>query len=54
VPAYVIFHDTTLVELARHQPTDVDALRGISGIGERKLAQWGHAVCEVIRTHGRA
>ena len=48
VPAYVIFHDTTLTELARRCPRDLAALDGIPGMGERKLAQWGEAVCAVI------
>ena len=48
LPAYVIFHDTTLVELARRRPRDLAALRGLPGIGERKLAQWGEAVCAAI------
>ena len=48
VPAYVIFHDTTLTELARRRPRDLASLRGITGIGERKMAQWGEAVCAVI------
>jgi ATP-dependent DNA helicase RecQ len=48
LPAYVIFHDTTLTELARRRPRDLAALRGITGIGERKLDQWGEAVCAVI------
>ena len=48
IPAYVIFHDTTLAELARARPVRVEDLIGIPGIGERKQARWGAAVCEVI------
>jgi ATP-dependent DNA helicase RecQ len=44
VPAYVIFSDATLLEIARRRPTSEDALRGISGIGPKKLAQYGVAV----------
>jgi ATP-dependent DNA helicase RecQ len=51
VPAYVIFHDTTLTELARRRPKDLASLRTIPGIGDRKLAQWGEAVCAVIAAH---
>ncbi|MCE9614704.1 MAG: DNA helicase RecQ [Lentisphaerae bacterium] len=55
VPAYVIFHDTTLTELARLRPRDVGGLAGVTGMGEKKLAQWGEAVCAVIAEHvGRA
>jgi ATP-dependent DNA helicase RecQ len=41
VPPYVIFHDTTLRELARLQPVSVEALSGIYGIGARKAQQVG-------------
>ncbi len=41
VPAYVIFHDATLREIARTRPPSLDALRGISGIGARKLEAYG-------------
>ncbi|MFH1024748.1 MAG: DNA helicase RecQ [Planctomycetota bacterium] len=48
LPAYVIFHDVTLTELARRRPRDPAALGAIPGIGERKRARWGDAVCAVI------
>lgn len=41
VPPYVIFHDATLVAVALADPQSVEALRGISGIGEKKLGDWG-------------
>lgn len=41
VPAYVIFGDVTLREMAREYPTDLDALRRISGVGEKKLREYG-------------
>ena len=41
VPAYVIFHDATLREIARLRPSSLDTLRGISGIGARKLEAYG-------------
>ncbi len=53
VPAYVIFHDTTLAELARRRPTDLPSLRSVPGIGERKLAEWGNALCALIAAHGK-
>ena len=52
VPAYVIFHDTTLADVARLKPRDVAALQGIPGLGEKKLAQWGEAVCAVVVEYG--
>jgi ATP-dependent DNA helicase RecQ len=53
VPPYVIFHDTTLRELARVKPSSVDELSGIYGIGARKAQQLGAAFVEEIRAHGR-
>jgi ATP-dependent DNA helicase RecQ len=43
VPAYVIFHDATLLAMLRERPRTLDALGGISGVGERKLARYGEA-----------
>ena len=48
VPAYVIFHDATLLELAKQQPTAEKTLLAVSGIGEQKAAKYGSAVLEVI------
>ena len=41
VPAYVVFHDATLAELARERPVTEDALSRISGVGTRKLERYG-------------
>ena len=51
VPPYVIFHDATLVEIARDRPGSLDALARISGVGQSKLARYGAAVLEVVRAH---
>jgi ATP-dependent DNA helicase RecQ len=48
VPAYVILHDATLVEIARRQPRDLDALAGMPGIGARKLERYGAALLELV------
>ncbi|MGW4545316.1 DNA helicase RecQ [Streptomyces violaceorubidus] len=48
VPAYVIFHDATLREIATVWPTSVAQLGGISGVGEKKLATYGDGVVEVL------
>jgi len=48
VPAYVILHDATLVEIARREPRDLDALGEIPGIGARKLERYGAALLEVL------
>ncbi|TSA29906.1 MAG: DNA helicase RecQ [Verrucomicrobiaceae bacterium] len=41
VPAYVIFGDTTLRQMARQYPESVDSLRSITGVGEKKLREFG-------------
>ncbi|MEU5221208.1 DNA helicase RecQ [Streptomyces toyocaensis] len=48
VPAYVIFHDATLREIATVWPTSVAELGGISGVGEKKLATYGEGVVAVL------
>jgi ATP-dependent DNA helicase RecQ len=48
VPAYVIFHDATLAEIARNGPDSVDDLRGIPGMGARKLDRFGNELLEVV------
>ncbi|ATE58797.1 DNA helicase RecQ [Thauera sinica] len=48
VPAYVIFHDATLREIAIARPASITELAGISGIGDRKLEAYGSAILEVI------
>ncbi len=48
VPAYVIFHDATLREIATVWPTSVGQLGGISGVGEKKLATYGEGVVAVL------
>ena len=51
VPPYVIFHDTTLRELARLKPTSLAGLRTIYGMGARKLDELGEVVLEAIHAH---
>ncbi|SFV16576.1 DNA helicase RecQ [Pseudoduganella namucuonensis] len=48
VPAYVIFVDATLREIAKAQPASLDDLRGISGVGEKKLASYGEEIVALI------
>ncbi|WP_248843962.1 DNA helicase RecQ [Streptomyces hirsutus] len=52
VPAYVIFHDATLREIATVWPGSVAELGGISGVGEKKLATYGEGVLEVLGSLG--
>ncbi|MEU9949454.1 DNA helicase RecQ [Streptomyces sp. NPDC047939] len=48
LPAYVIFHDATLREIATLRPSSLGELGGISGLGEKKLATYGEGVLEVL------
>ena len=48
VPPYVIFHDTTLREMARLKPRTVDELRHVKGVGEKKAADLGERFLAVI------
>jgi len=49
VPPYVIFHDTTLREMARIRPKTIDELHGIRGIGARKAEDLGETFLAAIR-----
>ena len=50
VPPYVIFHDATLREMAAARPHDRHGLSEITGVGARKLEEYGDAILAVIRT----
>ena len=49
VPAYVVFHDATLAEVARQCPQTLDALAGISGVGAAKLERYGADLLATLR-----
>jgi ATP-dependent DNA helicase RecQ len=51
VPAYIVFSDATLRDLARKRPLAPAALLGISGIGMKKLEQYGEEVLSEIRRY---
>ena len=48
-PAYVIFPDRTLIEMAKERPRGLDELAGIHGVGAVKLQKYGSAFLAVIR-----
>jgi len=48
LPAYVVFHDATLAEMARQRPTTLDQLAGISGVGGKKLEAYGADLLRVL------
>ena len=49
VPAYVVFHDSTLEAIAATRPRTLDDLRGLSGIGAKKLERYGEALLTIAR-----
>lgn len=48
VPAYVVFTDRTLIEMAERRPATLDEMAGITGVGAKKLESYGTAFLEVI------
>lgn len=48
VPAYVVFHDATLRQIATQRPASLADLGTVSGVGENKLAKYGEGVLEVL------
>ena len=51
VPPYVIFHDSSLQEMCRILPRDLEEFEQIGGVGERKLQKYGPAFVRVICEH---
>ena len=48
VPAYIIFNDKTLVEMAQKRPINLDEMAHINGVGAKKLENFGNLFLEVI------
>ncbi|MFI5560303.1 DNA helicase RecQ [Amycolatopsis japonica] len=48
VPAYVIFHDATLRQIATKRPATLQELGTVSGVGENKLAKYGEQILETL------
>ena len=51
IPPYVIFHDSTLREIASARPATLAALGRLSGVGTRKLDAYGDAFLAVVRQY---
>ncbi len=51
VPAYVIFHDATLRQIAALAPSTLAALAAVNGVGETKLARYGQQVLDLLGDH---
>ena len=51
VPPYIVFSDRALREMARDCPTSTDQMRGITGVGEKKLQRYGEQFLSVVQSH---
>jgi len=51
VPAYVVFADRTLIDMATRRPSNLDEMAGVHGVGDRKLAQFGEVFLKVIHNN---
>ena len=51
VPAYVIFSDRSLIDMAAKRPTTAPRFGEIHGVGQAKLARYGEAFLAVVREH---
>lgn len=52
VPPYIVFSDRTLADMALRRPASLEALAGVRGVGEMKLAKYGEKFLAVIRGSG--
>jgi len=52
IPPYMVFHDATLMEMMANRPQSLTQLAQISGVGARKLEEYGEAFLEVLTEHG--
>jgi ATP-dependent DNA helicase RecQ len=50
-PAFTVFSNATLAEIARHRPTDEPALLAVKGIGPAKLAEYGKDILTIVQEH---
>ena len=48
VPAYVVFHDAALAEMAKEMPETLAALAEIGGVGAKKLEAYGRDILRVL------
>ncbi len=54
VPAYVVFHDSTLSAIATARPANLAELLRVSGVGDSKLRKYGEEVLEILRAPERS
>lgn len=53
VPSFVIFHDTTLKDMAERRPADDDEFLALHGVGRKKLETYGQPFMQAIAEHNR-
>ncbi|MBT8483031.1 MAG: ATP-dependent DNA helicase RecQ, partial [Myxococcales bacterium] len=51
VPAYVVCHDRTLLEIAAYKPTSMEALAGIHGMGPARIERYGEPFLATVSSH---
>ena len=52
LPAYIVFNDATLAQMAQQAPSSLDELSGISGVGAKKLEAYGREILRVLEAAG--
>ena len=50
LPAYIVFNDATLAQMAAEHPGTLEDLAGISGVGAKKLEAYGRQILRVLDT----
>ncbi len=50
IPAYVVLHDATIDDIATARPKTAEQLRGIPGIGDKKLERYGRELIDLVNT----
>jgi ATP-dependent DNA helicase RecQ len=51
VPAYVVFSDRTLIDMAQRRPRNLDAFAEVNGVGEAKLREFGAVFLEALAAY---
>ena len=52
VPPYLVFHDSTLADMAQAAPSTAEELARVKGVGANKVAKFGERFLQAIRAHG--
>jgi ATP-dependent DNA helicase RecQ len=54
VPAYIVFGDAALRDMARRRPSNAGSFLGVSGVGLKKLEQYGETILQAIHEYCQA